>query len=72
MLDITSEFPIIIMFVIDFTIDTLYVVCKLITIMYAISISGAAFCTVINSAHLCVEFLMLNSIDSLVIILHII
>lgn len=60
------------MFVIDFTIDILYVVYKLITNMYDISISRAAFCTVINSAHLCARFLMLNSSDSLVIILHII
>jgi hypothetical protein len=43
MSDMTSEFPIIIMFVIDFTPDILYVVYKLITIMYNISISGATF-----------------------------
>jgi hypothetical protein len=66
-----SEFLIIIMFVIDFTIDNLYVVYKLITIMYDIIISGAAFCTLVNSAHLCIKFLKLNSSDSLVFILHI-
>lgn len=49
MSDITSVFLIIIMFVIDSTIDILYVVYKLITNIYDISISGAAFCTVINS-----------------------
>ena len=43
MSDITSEFLIIIIFVIDFTIDILYVVYKLITIMYDIIISGGSF-----------------------------
>jgi hypothetical protein len=68
----TSEFLIIFMFVIDFTVDILYVVYKLISIMYDISINEVAFCIILNSAHLCVKVLMLNYSDSLVIILHII